>query len=144
MTQLTNDALMQQLGELNLFPLGDEIFLYAGAPTTQVGATPVRSNVHRVVVNNQAAAALVMKSILSNEAPSFVFIANDGAQTVNVFPYRALQAPDNAESMNGSANGSQAIAAGQACLFMSVPVQINRKGGTVVGGTLDWRAAVLS
>jgi hypothetical protein len=143
MTQLTNDALLEQLGELDLFPQGDEIQLFAGSPTSQTGAYPLKGVVHHITVNNVANASLAMKSILTNEAPSFVFVVNDGAQTVNVFPYKQ-PAANSQESMNGVANASQAITAGQACMFMSTPPQLKRKGGTVVAGTLDWRAAVLS
>jgi hypothetical protein len=141
-TTLTNDALLEQLCETYGIGAGEEIYLFAGAPTTQAGGGAVKGQLHRIVVNNVANAALVMKSILSNDAPSFVWILNDGAQSVNVFPFTG--GTDNAEKMNGVANASQAVAAGQAALFMSIPVQIKKKGGTSGGGTFDWRAAILN
>src|SRR5258708_9909943 len=110
MTQLTNDALLEQLCETYGIGAGEEIFLFAGASPAQ-GAGPVKGQMHRIVVNNVANAALTMKSILSNDAPSFVWIINDGTQSVNVFPFTG--GTDTAEKMNGVANASQAVAAGQ-------------------------------
>ncbi len=141
MTTLTNDALLEQLCETYGIAASEELYLFAGASTAQ-GAGPVKGQLHRIVVNNVANAALTMKSILSNDAPSFVWIINDGAQSVNVFPFTG--GTDTAEKMNGVANASQAVAAGQAALFMSIPVQIKKKGGTSGGGTFDWRAAILN
>lgn len=140
MTQLTNDSLFEQLAEIG-FTLGEQIYLFAGAPTTQAAGAPVKGALHEIVVNNQAGAALVMKSILSNDAPSFVFLINQGAQAVSVFPFK--QPAGSQESMNGVANASFSVTAGNAAIFMSVPVLLKRKGSGS-GGTLDWRAALLS
>ena len=140
MSQLTNDALLEQLVELGV-NLGDEIYLFAGAPTTQAGGGPVKAALHRIVVNNQAGAALVMKSILSNDAPSFVWLINDGVQAVSVFPFK--QPTGTQESMLGVANASFSVTAGNAAVFMSIPVLIKRKGSSS-GGTVDWRASLIS
>src|SRR6516162_9635813 len=108
MAQLTNDALYELLAQWG-DPVGDDLFFFAGSPTSQ-GAGPVKSWMHRIVVNNVANAALTMKSILSLDAPSMVFLINDGAQSCNVFPFAG-------EKMNGTLNASQAIASLQACAF---------------------------
>lgn len=136
MAQLTNDALYEILAA-DAWPIGDDIYLFAGAPTSQSGGGPVKGCVHRIVLNNQAAAALVMKSILSNDCPQMVWILNDGAQAAAVFCFPG-------EKMNGSANGSFSVTAGNAAVFAAIPTQIKRKGGGSGGGTLDWRPALIS
>lgn len=94
-----------------------------------------------------ANAALVMKSILSNDNPGMVFLINDSANTVVVFPFKsfAAGAPDTGESMNGVANASFSITAGNAAIFVASVVQAKRKGGSQ-GSTpaVNWSAALLT
>lgn len=136
MTQLTNDALYEQLMELGIMP-GDEINLFAGAGTTQAAGVPVKGMLHRIVACSVASASLTMKSVLSNDAPSFVWLINDSPNTVAVFSFPG-------DHMNGTLNGNQTIATLTAALFMSIPVLVRRKGGASGGGTTDWRAATLA
>ena len=137
MTALTNDALLEILSE-DAWPIGDEIFIGAGASTAQAGGVPVKGCCHRVTKNGTANGSLVMKSITSVDAPSMVWIINDDAtNAVKVF----CAAGDN---MNGSANGSLTVGAASAAVFARVPAQIKRKGGSSGGGSLDWRSAVIT
>src|SRR5260370_602064 len=115
-TTLTNDALLEQLCETYGIAASEEIYLFAGASTAQ-GAGPVKGQLHRIVVNNVAGAALTLKSVLSNDAPSFVWLVNDGAQSANIFPFVG-------EKMNGTLNASQALASAQAVLLMREPKSI--------------------
>jgi hypothetical protein len=138
MTQQTNDALMEVLSE-DGWPVGDEIFIGTGAGTTQAAGIPVRGAAHRVMQlgAGTASAAVVMKSIKSQEAPSMVWLINDSAQAVAVFCAAG-------DSMAGAANGSFSLTAGNAAVFCRIPAQIKRKGGTSGGGTIDWRPALIS
>lgn len=137
MAQLTNDALMEVLSE-DGWPMGDEIFIGAGAPVVQAGAQPVRSSCHRVIKNGTANGALIMHAIISAEAPSMVWIINDDpTNAIKVFCAVG-------DTMNGAANGSLTITAATSAVFLRVPAQIKRKGGTSGGGTLDWRSSMVS
>ena len=136
MSALTNDALLEILSE-DGWPVSDEIFIAAGAGTTQAAGFPVKGSCHRIVANATASAALTMRSVKSQEAPSMVWLLNDSANTIVVF----CAAGDN---MNGVANASFSITAGNAAVFARVPAQVKRKGGTSGGGTLDWRSALIS
>jgi hypothetical protein len=135
MAQLTNDALLQLLAAEGL-SLGDEQYFFAGAPTTQAGGAPFKSQVHRVVKNAVSGAAMTMKSLLSNDANLFCFLINDDpTNAVSVFCFPG-------EKMNGTSNGSFSVTAQNAAIFIGIPVQIARKGGS--GGTLNWSAALIS
>jgi hypothetical protein len=136
MSALTNDALYEQLAA-DGWPVGDDLFFGAAAPTTQALGAPLRASAHRVTANGTANASATLKSILSNEAPGIVWVINDGANTVAVFPAAG-------EKTNGTLNASFAVTAGNAAVFVPVPTQVKRKGGTSGGGTLDWRAALIS
>lgn len=142
MSQLNNDALYEALSA-NGFSFGDDFFFFAGAPTTQAGGASFKSEVHRVAANAVANAAMVLKSLLSNDANLFSSLINDSPNTVTVFPAKqAASLPQ--ESMNGVANASFAVTAGNSAIFIGTPVQIKRKGGTSGGGTLNWAAALIS
>jgi|SRR5215813_2230463 len=136
MAQLTNDALIEILVS-NGETLGDDIFLFAGASVAQAGGYPVKSSVHRVVGNAVANASLTMESLLSNVAASLVWIINDSANAVAVFSFPG-------EKMAGALNGSFAVTAGNAGVFVAIPVLIKRKGGSSGGGTLNWSPALIS
>ena len=144
MSAQNNDFLYDQLGNQG-FAAGEEIYLFAGAPTSQQAAYPIKSQLHRVILNAVANASLVLKSILSNDNPGMVFIINDGANSVVVFPFKAFGggATDTAETINGGASFS--ITAGNAAVLIASTPQTRRKGG--VGSSappLNWQAALLS
>jgi hypothetical protein len=137
MTALTNDAILEILSE-DGWPVSDDIFIPAGAGTTQAAGLPVKGSCHRVAGNGTATAALTLKSVKSGEAPSMVWIINDDpTNSVKVFCAAG-------DSMNGAGNGSLTIAAVTAAVFARVPAQVKRKGGTSGGGTLDWRASTIA
>jgi hypothetical protein len=69
-----------------------DIFLFAGADATQQAAYPLKDQVHRIVANSVANAWPALKGIFSNEAPGMVFITNDSANTVVVFPFKNFAA----------------------------------------------------
>jgi hypothetical protein len=136
MSQLNNDALLEILSE-DGWPQGDEFQIFSGAGTTQAAGLRFKSASHRVVKNLTANAAIVLGSIQTGEAPSMAWLINDSGNTVNVFC-----APG--ENMNGVANSSFAVTAGNAAVLFRVPMQIKRKGGTSGGGSLNWSAALLT
>jgi hypothetical protein len=76
-----------------------------------------------------------MRSIKTNEAPSMVWLLNDGAQTATVFPAVG-------DTINGGASFN--ITAGNAAVFARIPAQVKRKGGASGGGTLNWSASLIS
>jgi len=135
-TQLTNDALYEQLGS-DGYAVGDDIFIFAGAPIVQAGAVAVKAQVHRVVKNLTVNAALIMRSKLTNDAPPFAWLLNDGANDIRVYAFVG-------ELMNGTLNNFFTVTAGNAALFVGIPTQLKRKGGFVVAGTLDWRPALIT
>lgn len=138
MTQQTNDALLEVLSE-DGWPIGDEIFIGTGAGTSQAAGLPVRGAAHRIMQlgAGTANAAVVMKSVKTQEAPSMVWLLNDSAQAVAVFCGLG-------DSMAGSLNGSFSLTAGNAVVFCRIPAQVKRKGGTSGGGTTDWRPALMT
>jgi hypothetical protein len=136
MAALTNDALLEALAA-DGWPVGDEVFIPAAAGTTQAAGLPFKSAAHRVTANGTASASMTLKSLLSNEAPGLVWLINDSANTVAVFPFAG-------EKMIGVANASFLVTAGNAAVFVAIPVQIKRKGGTSGGGTTDWRASLIT
>jgi len=146
MSALNNDYLYEILGSQG-FAAGDDIALPAGSGTTQATASIVaKGQLHRVTVSI-ASAAILLKSVLSNDNPQIVFIINDTGNTVQVFPYKAIGAgaTDTGEAMNGVANAAFSITANNAAIFVSSLVQPKRKGGSS-GSTpaLNWSAALLS
>lgn len=144
MSQINNDYLIEQLANQG-FTFGEEIALFAGAGTTAVTGYPVKDQCHHVTTCSVASAALVLKSIMSNDNPGMVFIVNDSANTIVVFPFKASAAGavDNVELING-ATGGFAITSLNSAIFTASLVQQKRKGGA--GGTtpeLNWSAALL-
>src|SRR5258708_34961232 len=136
MAQLTSDALLEALAA-DGWPVGDEVFIGGAGGTTQAAGLPFKSAAHRVTANGTASAAMTLKSLLSNEAPGLVWLINDSANTIAVFCFAG-------EKMNGVANASFAVTAGNSAIFVAVPTQIKRKGGASGGATLDWRSALIS
>lgn len=136
MAALTNDALLECLAA-DGWPLGDEIFIPSGAGTTQAAGLPFKSSAMRITANATANAAITLKSLLSNDAPTMCWVINDGANAVAVFPF-------SGEKTNGASNTAFSVTAGNAAVFVAVPAQVKRKGGTSGGGTLDWRCALIS
>ena len=136
MAQVTNDALLEALAA-DGWPLGDEVFIGGAGGTTQAAGLSFKSAAHRVIANGTVSAAMTLKSLLSNEVPGIVWLINDSANTVAVFCFAG-------EKMNGVANASFAVTAGNAAVFIPIPVQIKRKGGASGGATLNWSAVLIS
>lgn len=117
----TNTALMGHLGRMG-FTVDDD--KSAGTASSQSGANALLSAASRVTVA-AANGSLVLKSILSEEAPPIVFVLNDSGQTIKVYA-----APN--DNMNGSANGSLSIADGGFGFFSRVK------------STTDWRSGAIT
>src|SRR6266852_9302713 len=134
MTQATNDSLLESLA-VDGWPLGDEVFIPAGAGTTQAAGLPFKSSAMRVSANATVSASMTLKSLISNESPGICWLINDSGNTVAVFPF-------SGEKMNTVLNASFAVTAGSAAIFVPTPPQIKRKGGTSGGGSLNWAASL--
>lgn len=115
-----------------LFALGNErmpvMDVSAGPASAQLIAQPM---LWRAVRVKEAVAngSLVLKSILSEEAPNYCFVINDSGQTIKVYCAAG-------ENLNGSANASLSIPTGESAIFIPVPNE--------AGGTTDWRAAAIA
>ena len=106
-----------------------ESVLQAGAASAQGTATKITDRLTRVT-RSVASGSFVLPSLLSQEATIRpYFVVNDTAGAVLV--YSAL-----GETMAGSANGNQSIAAGVSAVF--IPVH------ETASGSNDWRPAVIS
>jgi hypothetical protein len=125
---VANTALLYNLG-LTQFPVYDD--LASLVVTVQTGATSLIGEACRVTTAI-ANGAFTLKSLLTLDGPPLVFVINDSAQTIKVFPFLSTASP---ESINGTANLALSIPTGQSGIFISVP---NAKGATQ-----DWRAAVI-
>jgi len=121
---LANQALLYNLALLGT-TVDDDLIAFSGG--TQSGAVPVRSEAARVI-GGVLNSSLVLKSITSGEASQLTFVVNDGPNAIKVFC-----APG--ETLNGGANGSLAIPAGQSGIFVRVPNALSAGG--------DWRAAAI-
>lgn len=138
MTQANNDFAYEQMG-LQGFQAADEIYIFAGAPTSQQAAGAIKGQMHRIVANGTANASLALKSILSSDNPGLVILFNDApSNSVVVFPFKAFGAgaTDTAETINGGA--SFTVSAGNFAIFIATPIATKRKGGTA--STLNWQA----
>jgi|SRR5579883_1934261 len=126
---LANDSLLANLA-LQGFAVTDN---QAAQNTAQATGTSIVGDLFRVTtaVNN---GACVLKSSISNEASPLVFVVNDSASTIKVYPAVG-------ESMGGTTNASLSIPSGQSGIFVRVPPQVQRGGGG--GGNGDWRNAVI-
>jgi hypothetical protein len=136
MSQATNDSLLEALSA-DGWPLGDEVFIPAGAGVTQAAGLPFKSSAQRVTGNGTANAAMTLKSLVSNEASGVFWLINDSANNVAVFPF-------SGEKMNTVLNAAFSVTAGNAAIFVPTPTQIKRKGGTSGGGSLNWAAALIT
>jgi hypothetical protein len=121
---VANIALLYNLGLLQ-FPVYDN--LTAGAAATQNGAPLLIGELCRCT-SAVGTGSFMLKSLLTEDGPPLVFVVNDSANTINVYPFVG-------EKINGGTNTALAIPAGQSGIFISVP---NAKGAT-----LDWRSAVI-
>lgn len=97
----------------------------AGALAAQAGASPITRNVTRCTVSSAATASFILRDILTNDTPSMVFVINDSANSINVYPFVG-------QNINGSLNTALAVAAGGFAFFSRVQA------------TLDWRAAAFT
>jgi hypothetical protein len=128
---------LEALG-LDGYNFGDDLFIGSGAPIVQAGAVAIKASAHRVAKNLTANAALILRSLLSNEyGGSLVWIVNDSTNDIRVYPFVG-------ENLNGAANSFLTVTAGNAAVLMRIPTQTKRGGGTFGGGTLDWRGVLIS
>jgi hypothetical protein len=103
--------------------------LAAAGNAVQTAATPVPGSASRCTLSGAAANSFILDRILSGEAADeLIFMINDSANTINVFPAVG-------ENQNGAANAGLAIAAGKSAIFVRIS---NDQGGP------DWRSAVLT
>jgi hypothetical protein len=113
-------------------PVTDDNLINSAAVSTQTAATPVVGELYRIIgtapSQGTANSSCVLKSIITGEASALTFVVNDSSVTIKVFC-----APG--ETIGGVSNGSLAIPTGQSGIFVRVPNSI--------GGTGDWRAAVI-
>jgi hypothetical protein len=121
---LANQALL-----FNIALLGTPIYdnLAGGPAAAQATALPLLGEMNRVTVA-AANASYILKSIRSSEASTIVFLVNDSANSVNIYPAVG-------ENMNGVANAAFAVPAGQSGICVLVP---NKLGGP------DWRSNVIA
>lgn len=103
--------------------------LVSSAANAQAGATPLPGELH-TCLKATATGSFILPSILSGEAKRPVYVCNDTAVTINVFPFVG-------EKINGAANTALSLTTGQAAIFIPVP---NSYGSNA----LDWRAAAIS
>ena len=117
----TNTAILGHLGRLG-FSLDDD--KTAGTASSQSGANAITGQVTRVT-SAVANGSMILRSILTSDAPNLCFVVNDSAQAIVLYPF-------SGENMNGSANAGLTIAAGAFAVCSRVK------------STLDWRSAVIS
>ncbi len=125
---VANTALLYNLGLL-AFPVVDNLSSTVAA--AQAGATALVGELHRVT-KAASTGSFILKSLTSEEAPPLVFVVNDSAQTINVYPTVG-------ETMNGGANTAFQITAGTSGIFIAISTAQLAKGASSV----DWRAALI-
>lgn len=129
---VANDALLVTLGQ-NQFPVYDGL---SSTVAVQAGATRLTGAVNRVTGSalQVANAAFILPPMASLEADSsMVFVVNDSAQTIKVFP-------NTGETQNGTLNASLSIGPGTSGIFIRVyGASIGKGGGNTQ--TNDWRSA---
>lgn len=113
----TNTSLLGHLGR-HRFSCDDD--KTAGIANSQGGANAILSQVSRIT-SAVANGSMILRDMLTNDAPSLVWVINDSAQTIQVYPFVG-------QHVNGALNTALAIAAGGFGFFSRV--QAN----------LDWRA----
>jgi hypothetical protein len=119
-----NNALRVNLGLDGFYCLDD---VTASSTTTQAGATAITAECTRVTLS-PANGSLILRSLTTLDAPPIVFVVNDSANTIKVYPATG-------ENLSGTQNASLSIPSGESGIFVSVP------NGN--GDTQDWRSAVI-
>lgn len=110
------------------------ITIPAASSVVQAGAIPIRGAFTRVA-QGIAGGSLVLPRILAEDAsPPIVVVANEGSNSINVFP--AL-----GEKSAGVANQVLAVPAGQIAVFIRVP---NSLPPNDLRAGPDWRCAVIT
>lgn len=104
--------------------------LVPGPAATQNTATRINSPLTHVL-KSVSTGSLQLPSILNGEANELIWVVNDTAVTVNVYP-----APG--EKTNGNANTAFAVTAGVTGAFIPVLNSVNN-----YPSTLDWRCALI-
>jgi hypothetical protein len=135
----TNNAIIAGLTNINPPMLYDN--LYAGVTLAQATALRLLSSVNRIT-QSPATGSAVLPSILYNEAQFPVFVINDSPQTILVGAQAGEKVNGVATTTNYGA-GTLSLATGTTGVFFPVPAMFKNQGGAL-GGTLDWRAAVIS
>lgn len=113
----TNTSLMGHLGRHRISIDDNKT---AGTASSQTGANAITSQLSRIT-SAIANGSVILQDMLTNVAPSIIWVLNDSANTIQVYPY-------SGQNVNGSLNTPLAIAAGGFGFFSRV--QAN----------LDWRA----
>ena len=138
MVSNTNNGLMSALDGPWPVKLNDSILL--SAATGQAAASAVlRGNANRIVSSGGAAASCILPAMANwDQGASLVFVINDSANSINVFC-----APG--DTMNGSSNGSLAVAAGAFAVFLFRPPNTSLNQQSVaVNSVADWRGAAIT
>jgi hypothetical protein len=125
---VANTALLYNLALL-AFPVTDDLVSTVAA--SQSGATVLIGELCRVIKASNTG-SFMLKSLLNEEAPPIVFVVNDSANTINIYPAVG-------ETMQGSANAAFQITAGLSAIFVAVSTANLAKSATSV----DWRPALI-
>lgn len=139
MASNTNNALLSALRGPWPSLVNDDIFIAAGV-TTQAAATAVaRSGANRVVSAPSGGAILLPAMLNADEGGDIVFVINDSANSINVFPMPG-------ETMLGAANAAFAVAAGAFGMFLVKAPNLSYQMQSVQTPTsvYDWRAVVMT
>lgn len=118
----TNTTLMGHLARHG-FTLDDN--RSGGALAAQAGAAPITRNVTRCTISSAATASFILRDILTNDTDSMMWVINDSANSINVYPFVG-------QNINGALNTALAVAAGGFAFFSRIQA------------TLDWRAAAFT
>lgn len=119
---VTNSNLLIHLGRMR-YNIDDD--RSGGALAAQAGAAPLLNAATRCTVSSAATASFILPDILTNEADGIIWVLNDSANSINVYPFIG-------QNMNGGANAALAVAAGGFGVFSRV------------SSTSDWRAAAFT
>lgn len=122
-------ALLDDLALLGKFPVFDG--LYSTVAAAQAAAPILPSQLNRVV-KAVSTGSFVLRSLATEDAPPIVFVVNESAATINIYPFIG-------ETMNGSLNGAFQITTGTSGIFVAIGTSQIPQGASAV----DWRAALI-
>lgn len=139
MASNTNNALLSALrGPWPMLVL-DNIFIATAQITQALAQAVARAGANRVVASPANGAILLPAMLNEDEAADIVFVINDSANTIQVFP--AL-----GETMLGVANAAFSVAAGATGIFLCKPpnIALQMQSVQTVTSVYDWRAVVMT